>query len=333
MIYPWQLTLALTKYVASNKLHGRHQFPLVLMLEPTFRCNLACAGCGRIRESQEMRNATLSVEECLAAVDEAGAPVVCLTGGEPLLHPGIQEIVDGLVARRRFVYLATNGLLAGASLNKFKPSPYLSFVFHLDGLAGTHDHFVSRSGVFDTAIAGIKAAKAAGFQVRTNTTVYKGTDWREIRELFGLVSDLGVDGIMIAPAFSYEAVGEDIFLSRDEAIAAFQPMYRERKKYRLYNTPIYMEFLAGKRALHCTPWSTPTRNPNGWKQPCYLLTDGYCSSYAELMETTPWESYGMGNDPRCTNCMVHSGFEASALDAIGSSLSDLWHMVAWNFFS
>jgi hopanoid biosynthesis associated radical SAM protein HpnH len=333
MIYPWQLALSLTRYVALSRLQGRKRFPLVLMLEPTFRCNLACAGCGRIWENKEIGGRMLSVEECLAAVDEAGSPVVCVTGGEPLLHPEIKEIVDGLVARKRFTFLATNGIEAEESLPKFEPSPYFSFVFHLDGLAETHDRNAGRRGVFDTAIAGIKAAKQAGFQVRTNTTIYKRFDWNEIRELFVLLSRLEIDGMMVAPAFSYEKVDADIFLSRNEVVSTFQPICEHREQFRFYNTPIYLEFLAGKRTLQCTPWSTPTRNPKGWKKPCYLITDGYCTSFAELLQETPWEKYGVGNDPRCANCMVHSGFEASAIDEVGKSLPDLWHMLKWNFFT
>jgi len=330
MIFPWQLSLSLARYIASNRLQGRKRFPLVLMLEPTFRCDLACAGCGRIREGREVANRELSAQECLAAVDEAGAPVVSLTGGEPLLHAEIGEIVSGILVRKRFIYLCTNGLRLAESLKGFRPSPYLSFVVHLDGLARTHDRIAGRGGVFESAVGAIRAAKRAGFQVRTNTTVYKGSGWRELRELFSLLSRSGVDGMMVTPAFSYEQVGADIFLSREESAATFQPLYEERRRFRLYNTPIYLAFLAGRRALHCTPWSTPTRNPRGWKRPCYLITDGYCGSFRELMEETPWERYGVGNDPRCANCMVHCGFEASAIDQAGRNLADLWRLIRWN---
>lgn len=331
MIFSPQLSLSLSTYLIRNRLQGRKRFPLVLMLEPTFRCNLTCAGCGRIREYGNVVNQMLTIEECLKAVDETGAPVVCLTGGEPLLHPNIEEIVDGIVARKRFIHLSTNGLLLEDFIKRLKPSPYLSFVLHLDGLAQTHDRFAGRSGVFDTALASIKAAKRAGFAVRINTTFYKRVSLEEIKGLFTLLSQLRVDGIMVAPAFSYEAVDDDVFLSRDEIVEVFQPIYELRKGFRFYNTSIYLEFLAGKRELTCAPWSTPTRNPMGWKRPCYLITDGHCQSFKELMEETPWEKYGVGNDPRCANCMVHCGFEASAIEAAGKNLSDFWRMIRWNF--
>ena len=217
-------------------------------------------------------------------------------------------------------------------MRKFKPSPYISFVLHVDGLADSHDRFAGRTGVFDTAVAAMRAAKRAGFQVLVNTTIYKGTKLEEIEKLFALLSQIPVGGIMMAPAFSYQAVDSDVFPSRQEAVAAFQPIYELRQRYRFYNTPVYLEFLAGRRELVCTPWSTPTRNPRGWKRPCYLITDGHCQTFRELMEETPWEKYGAGNDPRCRNCMVHCGFEASAIDEVGTSLADLWHTVKWNFF-
>lgn len=331
MGFSWQLSLSLARYLVGNKLQGRKRFPLVLMLEPTFRCNLACAGCGRIREYHDIIDQMLPADECLAAVDEAGAPVVSITGGEPLLHPEIGRIVEGITARKRFVHLCTNGLLLEASLPKFKPGPYLSFVLHLDSLAESHNGFAGRDGVFETAIAGMKAAKRAGFQVHTNTTIYKGTDLEEIKKLFALLAELPVDGMMVAPAFSYAAVDNDVFLSREEIHDRFQPIYELRRQFRFYNTPIYLEFLAGKRELTCIPWSTPTRNPKGWKRPCYLITDGHCQSFRELMEETPWEKYGAGNDPRCANCMVHCGFEASALKEINHSLPGLWQTIRWNF--
>ena len=278
------------------------------------RCNLACAGCGRIREYRDILDVTLPADECLASVEESGAPVVCITGGEPLLHPDIGQIVDGIIARKRFVYLSTNGLLLEESLGKFKPGPYMSFVLHLDSLAEAHDRFAGRKGVFDTAISGIRAAKRAGFQVRVNTTIYKGTDLKEIEQLFVLLSQVPVDGIMVAPGFSYEAVKSDVFLSRSEVHDTFRQLYSLRKRFPFYNTPIYLEFLSGKRDLQCMPWSNPTRNPKGWKRPCYLITDGHCQSFQELIEETHWEKYGVGNDPRCRNCMMHCGFEASATE-------------------
>lgn len=330
MIFPWQLSLSLGQHIAGNRVRGRKRFPLVLMLEPTFRCNLACAGCGRIREAREADSRDLTAAECLAAVEEAGAPAVSLTGGEPLLHRQIGEIVEGIIARRRFVYFCSNGLQMAESLDRFRPSPYLSYVVHLDGLAPTHDRITGRNGTFEAALGAIRAAKAAGYQVRTNTTVYRGTSWEELEALFTRLTAIGIDGMMVTPAFSYEAVEADIFLTRGESAAAFRSLDEQRGRFRFYNTPIYLDFLAGRRTLTCRPWSTPTRNPRGWKRPCYLLNDGYCRSFQELMETTPWERYGVGNDPRCADCMVHSGFEAGSIDAAAGSVRDLWRLIRWN---
>jgi hopanoid biosynthesis associated radical SAM protein HpnH len=333
MGFPRELSWALTKYLIRNKVQGTKHFPFVLMLEPSFKCNLACAGCGRIREYRDILDVTMPVDECLAAVDESGAPVICLTGGEPLLHPDIEKIVNGIIDRKRFVYLSTNGLLLEQSFSKFKPSPYMSFVLHLDSLAETYDRFAGRKGVFDTAISGMQSAKKVGFQVRVNTTIYKGTDFNELKQLFTLLSKIPVDGIMVAPAFNYEAVTSDVFLNRNEVRAVFQNIYPLRKQYPFYNTPIYLEFLAGKRELTCMPWSNPTRNPKGWKRPCYLITDGHCPSFKELVDGTDWAKYGTGNDPRCSNCMMHCGFEGSAIDQIGKSGSALWKMISWNLFN
>ncbi len=326
-----QLTFALSAYLLRNKLRGRKRFPLVLMLEPSLRCNLQCAGCGRIREYRDILDRTLSVEECLAAAREAGAPVVSLTGGEPLLVPAIAKIVAGIIAQKRFVNLFTNGLLLEDSLGRFRPDPRLFFVVHLDGLAASHDALAGRPGVFAAAFQAVRAARRAGFQVLINTTVYKQTDIAEIQELFSRLAEVPVNGIMVAMAFDYEAVGGDVFLSRQEMAQAFRPLYALRQKVPFYNTPLYLDFLAGKINLQCTPWSTPTRNPRGWKKPCYLLTDGHCASFAELM-ATPWENYGNGNNPRCANCTVHSGFEASALGAIKRSPAYLWRTVAGIYF-
>ncbi|MBI2848173.1 MAG: adenosyl-hopene transferase HpnH [Chloroflexi bacterium] len=333
MSFSWQLSFSLARYIIGNKLRGHQRFPLVLMLEPTLRCNLTCAGCGRIREYRDVLNEMLSTEECMASLEESNAPVVSITGGEPLLHPEIDHIVGGIVARKRFVNLCTNGLLLADSLKKFKPSGYLSFVLHIDGLAETHDGLAGRKGVFDTAIAGIKAARKAGFPVLINTTIYKGSNINEIERLWTLLSGIPVNGLMVSPAFSYEAVSSDVFLSRQQISDMFQSIYALRDRFPFYNTPIYREFLAGKRQLECKPWSTPTRNPKGWKRPCYLITDGHCQTFRELMEETLWDKYGTGNDPRCANCMVHCGFEASAIAEAGKNPADLWRTLKWNFFT
>ncbi|MBI2958400.1 MAG: adenosyl-hopene transferase HpnH [Chloroflexi bacterium] len=330
MGFPRQLTTSLAGYVMENSLRGRKQFPLVLMLEPSLKCNLACAGCGRIREFKDILDRSLSVEECLAAVDEAGAPVVSITGGEPLLHPGIDHIVSGIVSRGKFVHLCTNGLLLERSLGKFKPGPRMAFVLHLDSLAEPPDRFAGREGVFETAISAIRSAKRSGFRVLINTTFYKQTRIADLEQLFSMLAAVPVDGMMVAPAFSYEAVDSDVFLSREEMVESFRPIYQMPKKLPFYNTPLYLDFLAGKRELSCVPWSTPTRNPKGWKRPCYLVTDGHCASFRELMEETDWSKYGVGNDKRCRNCMVHCGFEGGAMAQVGRSLPDLWRTVKWS---
>ena len=328
MGFSFQLGTSLTGYLIKQKMRGQKRYPLVLMLEPSFRCNLRCAGCGRIREYGDILDQMLSLEECLASANEAGAPIVSLTGGEPLLLPHVDKIVDGLIAQKRFVNLCTNGLLLESSLPKFKPSSHLYFVVHLDGLAATHDKFACRDGVFDTAISAIKKAKKSGFQVLINHTIYKQSDMRETERLFTQLASIPVDGIMVAPAFSYEAVNSDVFMSRQEVAKMFAPVYAlNKKKVPFYNTPLYLEFLAGKLDLKCTPWSTPTRNPKGWKMPCYLITDGHCTSFRKLMDETPWENYGAGNNSRCTNCMVHCGYEASALGAAKRNLPNLWKTV------
>lgn len=332
MPFSRELTFSLVRYIAGKRLRGVKRFPLVLMLEPTFKCNLACAGCGRIREYRDILDKALSLDECLDAVDESGAPVVSITGGEPLIHLDIERIVAGIIARKRFVNLCTNGLLLEESLKKFQPGPYLSFVLHLDNLAETHDRFAGRTGVFDAAISAMRAAKRAGFRVLINTTVYKVTDPAEVKQLWTALAKIPVDGIMVAPAFSYEAVDNDVFLSRQDAIKAFQPIYQLRGQFSFYNTPLYIDFLAGKRQLTCTPWSTPTRNPKGWKRPCYLITDGHCQSFRELMEDTDWGRYGAGNDPRCANCGVHCGFEASALKHVTDNPVNLYRTVKWGLF-
>jgi hopanoid biosynthesis associated radical SAM protein HpnH len=329
MGFPPQQMLRLGQYLLAKKLGREKRFPLVLMLELTHRCNLSCAGCGRIREYRNTSGQMLSVEECLASAEEADAPVVAVSGGEPLLHPAVKEIVTGLIEQKRFVYLCTNGLLMRQSLDKFSLGPYFSFNVHLDGLAKTHDRLVGRRGTFAKAMEAIEAAKRAGFRVCTNTTVYKGTDPGEINQLLSLLMERGVDGVLLSPAFSYEAVEEDIFLDRNEIQSLFGTILSHPDGIRFYNTPPYLELLRGERELRCTPWGNPTRTPQGWKQPCYLLTDGYCRSFRELMDTTDWERYGRGRDPRCANCMVHSGFEASAVLSMGKP-AGLAKAIAWS---
>ncbi|MFW6126187.1 MAG: adenosyl-hopene transferase HpnH [Chloroflexota bacterium] len=325
MTFPPRMAAALGAYLTRNWVSGRNRFPMVLMLEPTERCNLNCIGCGRVREySGQLQS--LTVDECLQAVDDANAPVVSVSGGEPLLHPDIEEIVDGIIQRGAFVHFCTNGLLLESSLPKFKPGSHMSFVLHLDGLAPTHDRNVNLPGVFDKAIEGLKAAKAEGFRVYTNTTIFKHTDMDEIDRLFDLLTGLGVDGLMMSPAFHFENVDSDVFMSRDEVIEKLQPLREMRTHYDFYNTSAYLDFLLGEKDAPCMPWSTPTRTPKGWRRPCYLIADEHCDSFAELMDHTDWSKYGVGNDPRCASCMMHSGFEASLIDRARHSLPELFSL-------
>jgi len=306
------------------------RFPIVLMLEPLHACNLTCTGCGRIREYESSIGERVPLEECLLAVDECGAPVVSICGGEPLMYPRIGDLAAGILERNRHIYLCTNGMFIKRRLREFRPHRRFYFNVHLDGLEKTHDLCVEREGVFREAIEGIQAAKAAGFQVCTNTTVYKETDMREIEELFEYLRQFHVDGHQIAPGYGYSAVDDrEIFLTRDDIYEKFKDFERIAGKYPVHQTPMYLEFLKGERGLPCTAWGNPTYNVKGWKGPCYLITDGHYKTFAELMTETPWESYGPGNDPRCEHCMVHCGFEPSAALGINAGLADNLKMLAW----
>ena len=330
-----QQALAVGKYLVTQRLKGRKKFPLVLMLEPLFRCNLACSGCGKIQHPVDILQRNLTPEECFAAVEECGVPVVSIPGGEPLLHPQIDEIVAGLVERKKFIYLCTNGLLLEKSLDKFQPSPYLTFSVHLDGLQDLHDKCVDRQGVFDKAIQAIRAAKAKGFRVTTNTTVFEGTNPQEIQNLFDFLTDLGVDGMMVSPGYSYEwAPDQEHFLKREQTKALFReilaPYRAGKKKWDFNHNPLFLDFLTGKKDYECTPWGSPSYSVLGWQKPCYLLNEGYYSTFQELLEETNWEEYGSKSDnPKCADCMVHCGYEpTAATDAmepnnIGRSLGSL----------
>jgi hopanoid biosynthesis associated radical SAM protein HpnH len=324
------------KYLVTQRLKGRKRFPLILMLEPLFRCNLACTGCGKIQHPPEILKQNLSPEECFKAAEECGAPVVSIPGGEPLLHPQIDEIVRGLVARKKFVYLCSNGLLLEKSLHKFEPSPYLTFTVHLDGMREKHDECVDRKGVFDTAIKAIQAAKAKGFRVATNTTVFDGTKPEEIQEFFDFVTSLGIDGMTISPGYSYEwAPDQDHFLKREQTRALFRnilaPFRTNQKKWDFNNSPLFLDFLTGEKDYECTPWGSPSYSVLGWQKPCYLLNEGYYKTFQELLDKTDWSQYGQkSGNPKCADCMVHCGYEpTAALDAmqpanIGRSMKALW---------
>jgi hopanoid biosynthesis associated radical SAM protein HpnH len=306
------------------------------MLEPLHACNLTCTGCGRIREYEATIKQKLSVAECLAAVDECGAPIVSICGGEPMIYPEIGKLVRAILQRRKHIYLCTNGMFIEKKLHEFKPTSRFFFNVHLDGLRETHDRCVERDGVFDAAIAGIKAAKKAGFLVCTNTTVFKDTDLGELDSLYAYLTKLGVDGFMLSPAYGYTAVKDtnptgaaEIFLTRDDIRGKFKQAEQLLKKYRMASSPIYLEFLSGKRDLTCTAWGNPTRNIKGWKGPCYLITDEHHDTFQGLMENTAWEDYGAGKDPRCDHCMVHCGFEPSAALGVNSKLGDSLKMLMW----
>ena len=333
-----QLQQAITvgKYLVTQRLMGRKKFPLVLMLEPLFRCNLACSGCGKIQHPPEILKQNLSPKECFAAVEECGAPVVSIPGGEPLLHPQIDEIVRGLVARKKFVYLCTNGILLEKSLHKFQPSPYLTFSVHLDGLKEQHDKCVDREGVFEKAISAIKAAKAQGFRVTTNTTVFDDANPQQMQEFLDYLTSLNLDGMMISPGYSYEwAPDQENFLKREQTKALFrqilQPWKSGQKKWNFNHNPLFLEFLMGDKDFDCTPWGSPSYSVLGWQKPCYLLNEGYYSSYRELLDNTDWGSYGKASgNPQCSDCMVHCGYEPTAATAalepnnMGKALSSLF---------
>lgn len=330
MIFPLHLSLGLARYIIGNRLWPGRKMPMIVILEPTLRCNLNCAGCGRNWESEGTRDRMLTEDECLEAADRTGAPVVCVSGGEPLLHPEISSMVNRIVRKRRFLYLPTNGLLMEDFLRKVKPSPYLNFVVHFDGLAESHDKRVGGKGVFDIAVEAVKAAIRDGFQVYTNTTFYRDTDLEEVERLFTFLTELDVTGIMLVGGSPFEGADDDIYLSRDEAKVIFRRLYQFRNRFKYYSNPLYLKFLTGERELECTPWACPTLSPLGWRQPCYALTDAYCESLTELMEKTDWDRYGIGKDPRCAKCMFHNPFETSATLEVGRSLSTLWELARWN---
>jgi hopanoid biosynthesis associated radical SAM protein HpnH len=306
------------------------RFPIVLMLEPLHACNLTCTGCGRIREYESTITERIPLEECLAAVDECGAPMVSICGGEPMMYPQIGELVSGILARNKNIYLCTNGMFIVRRLHEFTPDRRFFFNVHLDGLEKTHDICVEKDGVFREAIEGIKAAKAAGFMVCTNTTIYKETDMKEIAALFEYLEPFSVDGHQLSPAYGYSAVNDrEIFMTRDDIHEKFKDVDTLFKRFRLNQTPMFLEFLKGDRDLPCTAWGNPTYNIKGWKGPCYLITDAHHKTFEALMTQTPWESYGHGNDPRCEHCMVHCGYEPSAALGINAKLADSFKMLTW----
>jgi hopanoid biosynthesis associated radical SAM protein HpnH len=317
MAIPFLKEIRIGGYIIKQKLRGRERYPLVLMLEPLFRCNLACAGCGKIDYPDPILNRRLSVKECLDAVDECGAPMVAIPGGEPLIHREIGEIVKGIVARKKFVSLCTNALLLEKKLHLFEPSPYLFFSVHLDGLREHHDKSVCQEGVFDRAVSAIKAAKAKGFAVNVNATIFDGHAAEDIAAFLDFAKELGV-GVSISPGYAYERAPDQAhFLQRRKTKELFRKVFAlgKGKGWRFMHSGLFLDFLAGNQTYHCTPWGMPTRNIFGWQKPCYLLGEGYAATFKELMETTDWDAYGTGRYEKCANCMAHCGYEPTAAAA------------------
>jgi hopanoid biosynthesis associated radical SAM protein HpnH len=321
---PWRQNLTMARYLAGQKLARREKFPLIVELEPLFTCNLACPGCGKIQYPTEVLRKRLSVEDAVGAIEECGAPMVSIAGGEPLLHPQIVEIVEALVARRKFVYLCTNALLLERRIDRFRPSPYFSWTVHLDGLRDRHDAAVDRPGTFDRAVAAIRLAKEKGFRVTTNSTFFTTDSPASVIEVLDFLNnELRVDAMMLSPAYAYEkAPDQEHFLGVTETRELFAKVFADgrRKGWRLNHTPLFLDFLEGKVDYSCTAWGIPSYSVFGWQRPCYLMGDGYAATYRELVETTDWDRYGRGKDPRCANCMAHCGYEPTAVLATMGSL-------------
>ncbi len=319
--------IKVAKYIFEQKIKRNQKYPLVLMLEPLFRCNLTCAGCGKIDYPDEILNKRLSIKECLDAVDECGAPIVSIPGGEPLVHKEIGEIVNGIINKGKFVYLCTNAILLEKKLHLFKPSQYLTFSVHLDGLKKEHDHSVCREGVYDKVIEAIKVAKQKGFRVNVNCTLFHQMTPKRTAEFFDYVTELGVDGITVSPGYAYErAHDQKNFLKRKKTKNLFRDIFKlgKGKKWIFSQSSLFLDFLAGNQNYKCTPWGNPTRNIFGWQKPCYLLGEGYAKSFDELINDTEWDKYGTGNYEKCANCMVHCGYEPTAAeDSIKNPLKTL----------
>ncbi len=318
---PLRQAISIGAYVLGQHLRGRERYPLVLMLEPLFRCNLACAGCGKIDYPDKILDQRLSVADCMGAIDECGAPVVVLAGGEPLLHKELPEIVKGALAKGKYVTVCTNALLMEKKLDQYEPHPRFNWSVHLDGDKEMHDRSVCRAGVYDKAVAALKVAKAKGYRVNINCTLFNDAKPERVADFFDSVRALEVDGITLSPGYAYErAPDQQHFLNRAKTKQLFRDVFRRargRTKWPLFQSGLFLDFLAGNQTYHCTPWGNPTRTVFGWQRPCYLLGEGYAKTFKELMEDTAWERYGTGNYEKCADCMVHSGFEASAVvDAV-----------------
>jgi len=323
---PLGQALSVGAYALKQHLQGRKRYPLVLMLEPLFRCNLACAGCGKIDYPDKILDQRLSVADCMHAIDECGAPVVVLAGGEPLLHRELPEIVNGALAKRKYVTVCTNALLMQKKLEQYRPHPRFNWSVHLDGDKEMHDRSVCQTGVYDRAVAAFQAAKTKGFRVNINCTLFSGADPERVARFFDHVVALGVDGITVSPGYAYErAPDQQHFLNRARTKQLFRDIFRRKGKWKwpLYQSGLFLDFLAGNQTYHCTPWGNPTRTVFGWQRPCYLLGEGYAKTFKELMESTAWDDYGTGNYEKCADCMVHSGYEATA---VMDSVSRPWKL-------
>ena len=324
MAIPFRQSVRVGAYVAQQKLRRRDKFPLLVELEPLFQCNLACAGCGKIQHPDHVLRRRMPVDQAIGAIEECGAPMVSIAGGEPLIHPEIDQIVEGLTKRKKFVYLCTNAILMEKKLDRFKPSPYFAWAVHMDGLRERHDESVCREGVFDKAVVAIRAAQQAGFRVTTNTTFFTHDSPKTVQAVLDFLNDeLKVDQMMISPAYAYEkAPDQEHFLGVKQTRELFQEAFADgrRKRWRLNHSPLFLDFLEGKVDFECTPWGIPSYSLFGWQRPCYLMADGYTKTYQELLKTTDWDKYGRGRDPRCENCMAHCGYEPTAMLATSKSL-------------
>jgi len=329
--FPWSLYRVMTPYLIGRAVRRVPRFPLVLMLEPTERCNLDCVGCARIEAQKTDPVADLPLDSCLRGIDECPAPVVVITGGEPLLYGRLTELIEAALARRRYVYLCTNALLLDRRLDAIPRHPRFCFTIHLDGLRDTHDRITACPGAFDRVVSGIRAAKARGFRVFTNTTVFTHSALDEVRALFAELKAMGVDGLLVAPGFAASGPKGEAALGRERSCDAFRHLFPDaRSQAMLASSPVYLAFLKGERMLRCTPWGSPNLTPRGWKRPCYVMDDAYCERFADLMDGTDWDAYGPGRDPRCENCMIHSGFEPTIALGRDATWRDHLAMLRWN---
>ncbi len=328
MSRPIELAARMGWYIVKSKVRGRARFPLVTMLEPLEKCNLACEGCGRIREYEPVIDSMLTVDQCIKAVEESNAPVVSIAGGEPTLHPQIDQIVAGIIEQKKFVYMCTNALLMERVMKRIPPSKYFCWVVHLDGMEEAHDKSVYRKGVFKIAVRSIQKALDEGYRVTTNSTVFNGCDEDDLIEMFTMMTEMGVEGCMVSPGYKYDAVpNQELFLSRQRAREIFKNVLNPERHIRFYNNPLYLDFLRGDREYQCTAWSNPTYTPLGWREPCYLLGDRHTQNLDDLMDEELWEGYGVGKDPRCASCLMHCGFESASIFGAISNPKDALRMI------